>query len=67
MDDFVTLFTYLVLGLTGLSFAALAGFSIWDALVDARRNGSREQAELSRLPAADAAIPHEWIQPSKAA
>jgi hypothetical protein len=67
MDDFVTLFTYLVLGLTGLSFAALAGFSIWDALVDARRNGRREQAELQRLPAADAPIPREWIQPSKAA
>jgi len=67
MDEFVTLFTYLVLGLTGLSFAALAGFSIWDTVVDARRNGRREQPELPRLPSAEAPIPQNWIQPSKAA
>lgn len=66
MDDFATLFTYLVLGLTGLSFAALAGFSIWDALVDARRNRP-DQPGLPRLPSAEAPIPQNWIQPSKAA
>jgi hypothetical protein len=67
MDDFATLFTYLVLGLTGFAFAALTGFIIWDSIADARRTGRREQPELPRLPAANAQLPQDWIQPSKAA
>jgi hypothetical protein len=67
MDDFATLFTYLVLALTGFAFAALAGFIVWDVIVDARRLGRRDQPRLPRLPAAEAPIPRDWIQPSKAA
>ena len=65
MDDFATLFTYLVLGLSGFAFAALAGFGMWDSLVDARRHGRRELPP--QLPSANRPIPRDWIQPSKAA
>ncbi len=68
MDDFAALFTYLVLSLTGFAFAALAGFIVWDAIVDARRLSGNRRGKLvvPHLPAADAPIPREWIQPSKA-
>ena len=36
MDSLVSLFEVLVLGTTGISVAALAGFIVWDSLVDAK-------------------------------
>jgi hypothetical protein len=44
MDSLVSLFEVVVLGSTGLSLAALAGFIVWDSLVDA---GLRHKASAT--------------------
>ncbi len=69
MDDFATLFTYMVLTLTVVAFAALAGFMVRDAIVDRRqsRRGAarREELGLPRQPQ-QAPLPRDWAQPSRA-
>lgn len=70
MDDFAALFTYMVLALTVVSFAALAGFIVWDAIVDRRQSrhsiARREELGLPRQPQ-QAPLPRDWAQPSRAA
>ncbi len=49
MDCLLSLFEVLVLGTTGLSLAALAGFIVWDSLVDARLQAQelRDRADVA--------------------
>ena len=66
MDSLVSLFEVLVLGTTGLSVAALAGFIVWDSLVDARLQ-RRSSATVHVLPGKTRQAPALQPQFAKAA
>ncbi len=51
MDSLLSLFEVVVLGSAGLSLAALAGFIVWDSLVDARLR-HKASVTVQMLPSA---------------